>query len=65
MVMNLNNLFPRRPLARAIEIFSSSYYCERLLNVDIGNEVIAGSRKVLFQAATNKLRTYLDGTQAA
>jgi hypothetical protein len=33
--------------------------------VDIGQEVIAGSRKVLFQAATNKLQTHLVGTQAS
>ena len=26
---------------------------------------MAGSREVLFQAATNKLQTYLDGTQAS
>ena len=39
-------------------------YSERLLYVAIGQEVIAGSREVLFQAATNKLQTFLDGTQA-
>jgi hypothetical protein len=26
---------------------------------------MAGSRKVLFQAATNKLQTFLDGTKAS
>ena len=40
-------------------------YSERLLYINIGNEVMAGSRKVLFQAATNKLQTHLDGTQAS
>ena len=40
-------------------------YSERLLYVAMGQEVIAGSRKVLFQAATNKLQTNLDGTQAS
>jgi hypothetical protein len=39
-------------------------YSERLLYVAIGQEVIAGSRKVFFQAATNKLHTFLDGTKA-
>jgi hypothetical protein len=28
-------------------------------------EVMAGSRKVLFQAATNKPQTFLDGTKAS
>jgi hypothetical protein len=37
-------------------------YCERLLYIAIGQEVLAGGREVLFQAATNKLQTYLDGT---
>jgi hypothetical protein len=35
------------------------------LYVNIGNEVMERSRKILFQAATNKLQTYLDGTKAS
>jgi hypothetical protein len=35
------------------------------LYINIGNEVMEGSREVLFQAATNKLQTYLDGTKAS
>jgi hypothetical protein len=31
----------------------------------MGQEVIARSREILFQAATNKLQTFLDGTQAS
>jgi hypothetical protein len=40
-------------------------YSERLLYVGIGNEVMAGSREVLFQAATDKLQTFLYGTKAS
>ena len=40
-------------------------YSERFLYVDIRDEVIAGSREVLFQAATNKPQTFSYGTQAS
>ena len=40
-------------------------YSERFLYVAIEQEVSAGSREVLFQAATNKLQTFLDGTKAS
>ncbi len=40
-------------------------YSERLLYAAIWQEVIAGSREVLFQAATNKPQTFLYGTQAS
>jgi hypothetical protein len=45
--------------------FNSGTYSERLFYINIGNAVMAGSRKVLFQAATNKLQKYQDGTQAS
>jgi len=38
---------------------------EQVLYVAIEQEAIAGSRKVLFQAATNKRQTFLDGTKAS
>jgi hypothetical protein len=40
-------------------------YSERLLNVAIGQKVIARSREVLLQAATNRVQTFLNGTKAS
>jgi hypothetical protein len=40
-------------------------HSERLLCIAIEQDVIAGSREVLFQAATNIIQTLLNGTKAS
>ena len=44
---------------------SLGVYSERILYVAIEQKVIAGSREVLFQAATNRVQTFLNGTKAS
>jgi hypothetical protein len=56
---------PNKELMAKIAAGLAASYSEQLLYVAIEQEAIAGSRKVLFQAATNKRQTFLDGTKAS